>query len=453
MPANEKVEILTKGYLDFYHQHPPAWVNEDSKNDFVSKLEKWLLLEKDGKRAYHDHNGNMRPHPVAVKNHEEWFNQNFGGQENVPKEKPEKVEAVEAEKLDPEVEKLKQLETQDVRAGLDQIHRLLIGQQKQFDNSAHRLQQLHAARSVALIKDPTGEERKKLNEAISKEIVFYDRQKEIVLSLVHEQILYENELKLREKTEKKKAVKAPKAKFEYDSPEESAIGISPLKSLSEQGGGVNSSYIITLENGKKAIFKPAKGESNTGRNDIPKGTYFKREVAAYKLAKIIGLERYVPVTVIRKEDEYGIGSAQEFVDEELMSPYNGPIDLLSHNELLDGAFFDAVIGNEDRHYKNFLVKAKSKTPVFIDHGLAFPNANKPSWPRSIFIKALQAKGIGPIRIDERHIEQLQKLIADESAIRKKLAPLLEPEAIDGIFWRIKKMDEINDYSIGFAWGN
>jgi hypothetical protein len=115
-----------------------------------------------------------------------------------------------------------------------------------------------------------------------------------------------------------------------------------------------------------AVYKPAEGESPLW--DFPAGSLYRREVAAYLLAKHLGWPR-VPPTVVRESAPHGVGALQMFVEAEPREHY-----LVSRNQdrevWLQVALFDVLTNNADRKSGHCLVDAERQVWV-IDHGLTF----------------------------------------------------------------------------------
>lgn len=92
------------------------------------------------------------------------------------------------------------------------------------------------------------------------------------------------------------------------------------------------------------------------------------EVAAWRLARHLGpaYERLLPATVLRSVSGH-LGSLQAAAPgrHHPGSPYRDP------STWTRGAFFDALIGQQDRHEMNILVDDRSGTSTLIDHGFAF----------------------------------------------------------------------------------
>ena len=115
-----------------------------------------------------------------------------------------------------------------------------------------------------------------------------------------------------------------------------------------------------------AVYKPAEGESPLW--DFPSGTLYRREVAAYRLARHLGWPN-VPPTVIREEAPHGIGALQMYVVAQPERHY-----LASNAEpaavWIEVAIFDILTNNADRKSGHCLTDADGTVWV-IDHGLTF----------------------------------------------------------------------------------
>jgi len=270
------------------------------------------------------------------------------------------------------------------------------------------------------------------------------------------------------------------------------VALAPL------GGenGVNSSYWVTLEDGKRAIWKPLIGTGgNRGnglaspidrgpiRSNIPEGTQHVREAAASDIAEILGVSDMMPTTTVRtfelpkwrevpmtpeeiaaqppvnpgwgdlavprttrmervpadantlpddRSQAHGVGSLQEVI----------VADRLKAKPLHpDGAermrVFDYVTGNSDRHSGNVLVReVDGKTmPVLIDNGLAFPTAGSPDR----FIQPPRAvAGIKPGPLLPSTVAQINAIDLEKLATKLR-ASGIEREAIEGVLIRAQAL--------------
>jgi len=114
------------------------------------------------------------------------------------------------------------------------------------------------------------------------------------------------------------------------------------------------------------VYKPRRGESPLW--DFPTGTLYRREVASYRLSRILGWPA-IPATVVRETAPHGIGALQDFVESQPGRHYlNGndqPADLWRQV-----AVFDVLANNADRKSGHCLFDPQGKVWV-VDHGLTF----------------------------------------------------------------------------------
>ena len=137
--------------------------------------------------------------------------------------------------------------------------------------------------------------------------------------------------------------------------------------------GSNYTYLAELSYGDRyglAIYKPQQGEWPLW--DFPSGTLYRREYAAYLLARILGWN-FVPLTVIR-DGPGGIGSLQLYIDHNPRENYYtmaraGFTDSESQ-QLRAICCFDLVANNTDRKPEHVIRDDHGKL-WGIDHGLTF----------------------------------------------------------------------------------
>jgi hypothetical protein len=146
--------------------------------------------------------------------------------------------------------------------------------------------------------------------------------------------------------------------------------------VEDLGGGVNTTKLITLEDGTQGVFKPQSGEAEGMRGNVPSGEYYLREAAASDVAEVLGVDDIVPPVVVRSLSSEGVGSVHQYINDTLHTGgYYGDaneVDDPDHDRI---AAFDYVIGNEDRHSNNWLRDDDATRVVLIDHGLSFPTDN------------------------------------------------------------------------------
>ncbi len=121
-----------------------------------------------------------------------------------------------------------------------------------------------------------------------------------------------------------------------------------------------------------ALYKPERGERALW--DFPAGLW-RREVAAYELANVVGWE-LVPPTVARPDGPLGAGSLQLWLDCDYDRSYFTEIEQpAAASWLRELALFDLVINNADRKGGHVLVTTSGERRA-IDHGLCFHSDDK-----------------------------------------------------------------------------
>jgi uncharacterized repeat protein (TIGR03843 family) len=115
-----------------------------------------------------------------------------------------------------------------------------------------------------------------------------------------------------------------------------------------------------------AVYKPQQGESPLW--DFPDGSLYRREVAAYRLSRLLGWPD-IPATVARDEAPHGVGALQIFIDAQPGRHYlqgnDRPPELWQRV-----ALFDVLANNADRKSGHCLFDADGRVWV-VDHGLTF----------------------------------------------------------------------------------
>jgi hypothetical protein len=127
--------------------------------------------------------------------------------------------------------------------------------------------------------------------------------------------------------------------------------------------------MVTLEGGVRAVFKPASGEGVWEGVDKGKGT--EREIAAWEVAKIVGMGDLVAPAVERTID----GKRGALL---LWLPGKFPVGANKYDGkdgLARAAMFDSVLGNKDRHSGNWKITNDGKLALY-DHNLAFSDRGR-----------------------------------------------------------------------------
>jgi uncharacterized repeat protein (TIGR03843 family) len=117
-----------------------------------------------------------------------------------------------------------------------------------------------------------------------------------------------------------------------------------------------------------AVYKPARGEAPLW--DFPDGTLYRREVAAYRLSRLLGFP-HIPPTVVREQGPHGVGALQAFVQPQAGRHFlDGQAGSFPERVWREVALFDHLANNADRKAGHCLVAADGE-PFFVDHGLTF----------------------------------------------------------------------------------
>ncbi|OAI39582.1 hypothetical protein AYO40_01070 [Planctomycetaceae bacterium SCGC AG-212-D15] len=220
--------------------------------------------------------------------------------------------------------------------------------------------------------------------------------------------------------------------------------------------GANSSYVVTLADGKKGLFKPP----DLGRNlyfPVP-GNYIGREVATSEVAHILGMGDLVPETVVRqgmKDTTSDVGSMQAFVNEgasALQLPdeekFDGP------ENLARAAIFDALTMQGDRAERNWLIAGDR--PSLIDNGYTFPDNHTPLTGEEYKKREAAIKAANP-DLDAKQVHSYASGLGHDSDLLKRAVDTDLPFP-DLSGWKDKwpeieatlKRNKIDDKSIGLA---
>ncbi|HQY31310.1 MAG TPA: SCO1664 family protein, partial [Thermomicrobiales bacterium] len=157
--------------------------------------------------------------------------------------------------------------------------------------------------------------------------------------------------------------------------EESALAILESGEIIGQkmipwGSNYSFAAAVQTEAGDEtlAIYKPASGENPLW--DFPDGTLYKREVASYRLVRLLGWPM-IPPTVIHN-GPLGPGSLQLYRHPMEPDPVTDSSDFWGtpHPAIEQMVLFDHIANNADRKLSHCL-RDRSGRPWGIDHGLTF----------------------------------------------------------------------------------
>jgi hypothetical protein len=206
--------------------------------------------------------------------------------------------------------------------------------------------------------------------------------------------------------------------------------------------GINSTFYVEIEPDLVAFHKPHDGivpriARDYGHSlDTPPIC----ECAAWQLAKNLGepYDRLVPATVYR-----AVGSAEEdpaFWSEGSLAlrldgaAFKGSAVVRhAREDALAAGFFDALIGNQDRHAGQFRWDEANSALGLLDHGFSFPVEG--DLCRGAYFQSFRRREDARITDDERQV--LRRLLDDDELFG--LAGILEPDRAERLRWRAQRM--------------
>lgn len=199
-------------------------------------------------------------------------------------------------------------------------------------------------------------------------------------------------------------------------------------------GGVNETVKLEYEDGTTGYFKPFDGLDERCARDYGQEDNLQplHEAAAWQLAREMGpphSQLVAPCVMVEYEGSlgsvsYGVpgrpGHAEAAPDEQ---------------QLADAAFFDCLIGQQDRHEGNYLVDNRGIT--LIDHGFGFSRPGTDVFNVSRLVERRHLNGEGHLSRDE--IGKLSAFL--DSPNGHGMKDYLEPERYKAMKWRARQMLE------------
>jgi hypothetical protein len=221
---------------------------------------------------------------------------------------------------------------------------------------------------------------------------------------------------------------------EHDGDEavERILAHAPILDIGRVAVGSNAVFQAVLQGPRGdllAIYKPARGERPLW--DFPDRTLHRREVATFVVDRALGWG-FSPVTVLRPEAPFGVGSMQAYVPE---PPPGLEIDRERLEHQLRGlAALDVVINNADRKRAHILIDADGAIKG-IDHGVTFNTEFK-------LRSALVELGGSPVPPD--WLQGVKALLEDPKRLRQlreRLRPLLTRSEVTAFEHRSRQLLE------------
>jgi hypothetical protein len=201
--------------------------------------------------------------------------------------------------------------------------------------------------------------------------------------------------------------------------------------------GSNYSFAVAMQDAagreQLAIYKPRNGEAPL--YDFPDGTLYKREVAAYRLNRLLGW-RLVPPTIVRT-GPHGVGSLQLYIE-----PAREEVEWDAHRfwgrnaeEIERLVLFDHIANNADRKIGHCLRDGLGNI-WGIDHGLTFNEVPK--------LRTVLWQFVGE-PVSPRLLADLARVCDDEAGIERELAPWLSRSELLAFRHRLERIVGMGRY--------
>lgn len=200
--------------------------------------------------------------------------------------------------------------------------------------------------------------------------------------------------------------------------------------------GTNQTSRVMLSNGVAGFHKPFEDLDHDLADDFGHDSAQQciHEVAAWRVASKMGepYQSLVPPVVLREVNGKMGSFAMERPGKPLGSPRECP-------EWRDAAFFDAFIGQQDRHQGNYLRAGDRLT--LIDHGYSFGRpGDMLNWTDFLTERTREVeKGRDPqaMLLSGREVDVLDRFLGDES--RFGLQGVIEPDRLEAMVARARTM--------------
>jgi hypothetical protein len=200
-------------------------------------------------------------------------------------------------------------------------------------------------------------------------------------------------------------------------------------SVTEAHGGTNETCRVVLDNGMVGYHKPFDGLNNRlaagfGQDSAQQSVH---EAAAWQLARQMGppWSEMVPPCVIREaEGRLGSFALERPGRGGEYEPFNVP-------EWREAGFYDALIGQQDRHPENYLVAGDRL--ALIDHGYTF--ARPGDYMNYSWLAGKRHDADPVLSYNERQV--LDRLLASKDLLG--MESMLEPERAKALRARAERM--------------
>jgi hypothetical protein len=201
--------------------------------------------------------------------------------------------------------------------------------------------------------------------------------------------------------------------------------------------GSNYSFAVALEcadaREQLAIYKPRNGEAPL--YDFPDGTLYLREVAAYRLSRLLGWSLVPPTTI--RSGPHGIGSLQLYIQPMSESEEWNPQRYWSacSEEIERLVLFDHITNNADRKLGHCLRDELGRV-WGIDHGLTFNEYPK--------LRTVLWQFVGN-DVSPKLLGDVARVRVNEPSLRAELEPLLNDDEMSALLARMDRVIDTGRY--------
>jgi len=215
-----------------------------------------------------------------------------------------------------------------------------------------------------------------------------------------------------------------------------ALQEAPVHLRGEFVNSSNHTFLVELQSEPPvlAVYKPTRGERPLW--DFPERSLTRREVAAYIVSQQLGWQ-LVPETIYRRRKlPYGPGALQRFIVHNPQQHYF-TFSAEHRQRLRPVAVFDLLLNNADRKGGHLLLDEHDHLWA-IDHGICFHT--EPKLRTVIWDFAGQP-------IPTELLNDVQRLLDEEAALRAALQPLLRPGEIRALLRRGRALLETQTFPL------
>jgi hypothetical protein len=181
--------------------------------------------------------------------------------------------------------------------------------------------------------------------------------------------------------------------------------------------GVSSTYLVILESRRQAIFKPFGGQHPNACVNYQQDAFeaVTHEVVAWRLAHALGSpwDQLVPTAVLRGIDGAGPGV---LINWRRGSPDPAVFDGARAQACAAG-FWDALIGQQDRHATNFRYDAEARRLALIDNSFAFARPND-LHNQSLFLAYRRSQHM--TKLSQREIQAVEAILESDDLLGLRL---------------------------------